>query len=237
MSQDLEKEAPNLNPSKVRLVFLDIDGVLNSMKTFILAGCWPHLNEDKEVSSGYFGGPKVKVLNIPTVKYVEGIDKYAVGLLNRLLISTNSHVVVSSSWREGLDIYQLRVVLEEMGLDPLRVIGKTSDTTAKRGEQIFHFLQGTGEKRSCGGSDFFVTEGRLIRSLSKVELNIDSYVILDDINQFLPDQMKNFVITDADEGLTLGDTLIAGSILTGKDFDVAKLQHGENHEGKIVLRI
>lgn len=232
----LLEEAPDLDYRKVRLVFLDIDGVINSYKTFILSGMWPNLNVDYELTQGYHGGPKSKVLKQPYVKHIEGIDKYAVGLLNMLLKSVNAHIVVSSSWREGLDIYQLRDVLAEMGIDPTRVIGKTSDVTAKRGEQIFNFLQGVGEKRFYAGPDFFVAGGRLIRGLSKIPLNVESYVILDDKPDFLPGQVRNFVRTEDYNGLSLEDTLLAGSVLLGgKDFEIPQLQNGEDYQGKLIL--
>jgi hypothetical protein len=230
----LKDEAPTLDTSKTRLVFLDIDGVLNSDKTFILAGAWPNLEVDHEADMGYFGGPRAKVVKAPYVKYPEGIDKYAVGLLNKLLVATNAHIVVSSTWREGVDIYSLRLVLGAMGVDPTRVIGKTPEFRGNRGEQIFDFLQGIKEKRYYTGPDFFVQNGRLIQSLSKVPVTVESYVILDDINDFLPQQMKDVVLTDGREGLSLDDTLLCGAALTGKDFELNHLIHGEEYQGRIL---
>ena len=231
----LTEEAPNLDVNKVRIVFLDIDGVINSNKTWLLAGGWPGLNEDKEASTGYWGGPKAKVISKPYVTFPDAIDKYAVGLLNKLLVATNSHIVVSSTWREGLDVYQLRDVLEERGFDPKRIIGKTQDTGHSRGEQIFNYIQSLGEKRSYGGPDFAVQNGRLISSLSKVEMTLNSYVIVDDIPDFTDDQEKNhYVETNDDLGLTLKDTLRMGEILTGKYFGMNQLMHGEGYAGKIL---
>src|SRR5579859_2007328 len=145
----LSIEAPDLNPDKVRLVFLDIDGVMISAKTALLAGGWGRLYVDYSMyDGGWFNSQEKKVLKEPYVKNLESIDKYAVGLLNQLCKVTNAHIVLSSTWRLGIDIYQIKDVLGAMGIDPKRVIGKTHSGGSKRGEEIFNFLQGVGEKRS-----------------------------------------------------------------------------------------
>jgi hypothetical protein len=184
----------------------------------------------------YFGGgPRNKTLKAPYVETPEAIDKYAVGLLNKLLIATNAHIVLSSTWREGLDIYDIRKMLGAMGFDENRVIGKTASTFNSRGEQIFNFIQAVGEKRFYSGPDFLVSNGRLIQSLSKVPMKLDSYVIIDDIDDFLQDQGAFFVQTNEQEGLTLEQTLVAGKVLTKKeDFELNHLIHGENYQGRIL---
>jgi hypothetical protein len=233
----LAEEAPNLDVNHVRLVFLDVDGVLNSMKTCLLTGSYPYLKVDYTLyDNGMFNSPSEKVLIEPFIENPDGIDKYSIGLLNKLLIATNSHIVLSSTWRLNLDVYQCRDFLGAMGIDPLRVIGKTHSGNDIRGEEVFNWLQGAGEKRSANGHDFYVTHGRLIKSLAGVELNVRSYVILDDSSDFTEEQkLSHFVQTDDNDGLGLTDTLLAGAILTGKDFDCTQLMYGENHGGKILL--
>lgn len=230
--KSLSEEAPKLNPNKARLIFLDIDGVLISVKTALLADGWGRLYVDYSMyDGGWFNPDEHKILKEPYVKNLESIDKYAVGLLNKLCEVTNAHIVVSSTWRLGIDTYQLRNVLGAMGIDPYRVIGKTLSGGVNRGEEISNFLQGVGEKRSYKGPDFFVTNGRLIESLDKVELNVESYVIIDDVQAFSEDQQAHFVKTQETEGFTLDNCLAAGSILTGKDFGIPQLQQGEDCEG------
>lgn len=229
-------EAPDLDPNKVRLIFLDIDGVVISTKTALLAGGWGRLYVDYSMyDGGYFNSPEEKVLKEPYVRNLESIDKYAVGLINQLCKATNAHIVLSSTWRLGINVYQIRDVLGAMGIDPRRVIGKTHSGGDRRGEEIFNFLQGAGEKRSNQGPDFFVSSGRLIQSLERIPLIVDSYAIIDDVQAFLPDQQKHFVKTDETEGFLLEDALLVGAILTGKDFDIPQLQKGEDHEGKLVI--
>lgn len=235
-TKTIQSEAPELDPKKVRLIFLDIDGVLISAKTALLADGWGRLFVDYSMyDGGWFNSSEKKVLCAPYVRNIESVDKYAVGLFNKLCETTNAHIVLSSTWRLGIDVYQCRQFLEAMGIDPYRVIGKTHSGGSNRGEEIFNFLQGVGEKRSYQGPDFFVAAGRLIESLDKVELNVESYVIIDDVQAFSETQQKHFVKTDEREGFTLEDCLIAGSILTGKEFDIAQLQQGEDYDGKIIL--
>lgn len=236
MDTTLKDEAPNLDINKVRLIFLDIDGVINSTKTWLLAGKWPYPEYDDDHGVHYDGGgPSSRSLKAPYVSTIEAIDKYAVGLINKLCIATNAHIVLSSTWRRNLDIYDIRTMLEVMGFDPKRVIGKTVESSGTRGEQVFNFCQAVGEKRFYSGPDFLVANGRLIQSLSKVPMKLDSYVIIDDVDDFLDDQSQHVVMTDAQDGLTLSETLYAGSILSGKGvFTTNHLVHGEDYQGSIL---
>lgn len=222
LDPDLKTEASNLNVNKVRLVFLDIDGVINSVKTSIFANGYPNL----DIKGDNF--------IVPKLVNERGFDRYAIDLLNKLLIATNSHIVLSSTWRIGVDIYQIRYFMEKIGFDPTRTIGKTA-SSGTRGEEIFNYLQGMGEKRSMRDGDYFANNGRLIKSLANVEMTVDSYVIIDDIDEFTQEQkLSHLVLTDGYEGLSLADTLLAGSKLTGKDFGIPQLVKGENHSGHII---
>jgi len=234
LDYSLASEAPNLDINKVRLIFLDIDGVINSTKTWLLAGRWPYPEYDDDYGVHYHGGgPVSRSLKAPYVSTIEAIDKYAVGLLNKLCVATNAHIVLSSTWRLNLDIYDIRKMLEAMGFDPLRVIGKTVESSGTRGEQIFNFCQAVGEKRFYSGPDFLVSNGRLIQSLSKVPMHLDSCVIIDDIEDGFEEE--DFVKTNPEEGLTLNNVIRAGQILTGNGyFSLNHLVHGEDYQGSIL---
>lgn len=108
------------------IVFLDIDGVLNSSAFFIQS---PD-HEDTEAGA---------------------IDPAAVRRLNRLLASTGAVVVVSSSWRYDRTVEDLQRLLEVRGFVG-QVVDKTPDITeqsehgiflrcATRGQEIFAWLQ------------------------------------------------------------------------------------------------
>src|SRR5579885_3774360 len=102
----------------VRLVFLDIDGVLNSMQ-FILK------------MQGLFDNP------------AHQIDPDAVKRLNRITDATGAFIVVSSTWRIPFVIWNnipgLRQLLADNGITA-PVLGATPNTDGNRGSQIQSWL-------------------------------------------------------------------------------------------------
>ncbi len=106
----------------VRVIFLDIDGVLNSSK-------WWH--DKKHVSWTD-----------------EQIDPRAVALLNELAPPKTTRIVVSSTWRL-MGLSRIRDVLESVGVKA-RVIGVTPDLVSlgdyRRGAEIAHWLSENGER-------------------------------------------------------------------------------------------
>lgn len=146
----------------MRLCFLDFDGVLNSDR--------------------YFAAN-------PRVTGNENLDPAAIGLLCDFLERTNCLVVVSSTWRIGSSVEELREILAERGFrDRGRVIGKTTGRTMNRGRQIDEYL-----KKLAVPSEL-------------------SFVILDDDGDMEP-HMANFVMTDSRVGLTKANLSQAQRIL------------------------
>jgi len=113
----------------MKVVFLDIDGVLNS-RSFML---------DFEARCEDAG----EVLG-----FQHQIDHRAVLRLNRLLINTRAVVVVSSSWRRIVDLDELGRILRNYGFEGT-IIGATPDLThldrgdrpVWRGDEIAHWLE------------------------------------------------------------------------------------------------
>jgi hypothetical protein len=115
----------------VKVVFLDIDGVLNSHE---------YVRSDRPRSKERGG--------------VMGIDPLAVSRLNRLLRATGAVVVVSSTWRKKRSRVELQGVLDARGFQGT-VHGKTPDLSGRspgatlylapqRGEEIRHWLEHDG---------------------------------------------------------------------------------------------
>lgn len=188
----------------LRLIFLDIDEVLTSSKTLVTSGYYPHHTT-----------PKDGEINIEVV-YPESIDKEAVTLINKLCAATSSMIVLSSSWRIGLNCLQIWSLFESLGLDPMYLLGRTDSEGGAngqgRGEEIQRFM------RELTISS--ITRQRMIHDnyllaqyggLGKTE--ISSYVIIDDSQDMLPEQLPNLVLVNAVEGLSLSDTIYAGRIL------------------------
>lgn len=89
------------------ILFLDIDGVLNSN------AWWSNPAR-----------PKVK----DNIWEPSHIDPTAVNLLDTVLVATGAEVVVSSSWRNSHTVEQIATLLADKGLScPERLVGKTPD--------------------------------------------------------------------------------------------------------------
>lgn len=95
----------------MRVLFLDIDGVLNSTKTAVAFGGYPHEPE-----------------------HIEAFDKAAIKLIQRLCDSSGVQVVLSSAWRITHDF---KVIGEAFGLP---IIDRTPSLLGTRGTEINAWL-------------------------------------------------------------------------------------------------
>lgn len=104
------------------VIFLDIDGVLNSVRSCVALGGYP-----------FPGGPGRKDRDW------HKFDAVAVGLLRNAIEKTGAVCVLSSSWRLGLDEVELNDLAAFLGVP---IIGMTRSTLGreKRGEQIRDWL-------------------------------------------------------------------------------------------------
>lgn len=80
-----------------KVLFLDIDGVLNNSKF---------------------------IKNKPDYK-AQDLDPENIRCLNKILERTGTSIVISSTWRLAYPMSQLVTILESQGLKPGRIIGKT----------------------------------------------------------------------------------------------------------------
>lgn len=139
----------------MRILFLDFDGVLNS---------WKWMQEDSARAEEEGRG-------------IYGLDPSAVARVNKIIAATGAVVVVSSSWRYGRSIEQLKDILEERGFQGI-VFDKTMDwskdearglyVAQERGDEIVSWLHGRPEIESYvvlnDGSDFTAIQDRHIRT-------------------------------------------------------------------------
>lgn len=132
---------------KIKVIFLDIDGVLNVIP------------EDHDEFGGTF--------------HTRFVDN-----LRRIIEETGAKIVISSSWRFG-GLERMKKMWEFRGL-PGEVIGITPDLWRNVKDEDFH------EKLKRGDE---------VQSWLDTHPNIENYVILDDDNDFLPNQRGNFVRT------------------------------------------
>jgi len=157
---------------KLKIVFLDFDGVLNS-HAFMLAK-----------PSG-----------------VVGLDPVAVKRVNRLLQATGAEVVVSSTWRHGRSLAQLRDVLAERGF-----VGNVRGTTPQQPFTIGS--SGIIETAKVRGQEIQAW----LDAAPNYGLDIESFVIIDDDSD-MAHLMDRLVKTSSVNGLVDTDVDLAIEML------------------------
>lgn len=109
------------------LIFLDIDGVLNS-------------------ADWYMRRAEVLGHGKPFNRNEEEIDPAALERLNRLLDVSNGEIVLSSTWRMTDGLARTRGLLQKMGLRPGRMIDATPVMHTYRGLEIQSWLDSFPEE-------------------------------------------------------------------------------------------
>lgn len=144
---------------KYRVLFLDIDGVLCTLRSHFAYGLPGGLERH--------------------------LDPVAVRMLAKFCEESNCKIVLSSSWRDDLDLEAMSCILMNAGFArvPWHSSWKTKNfdvktgwgmtQRGKRGDEIKQWLSENGNP---------------------------DYVILDDNSDFLPEQMPYFVQTDTNNG-------------------------------------
>ena len=162
-----------------KIIFLDIDGVLNSFR-------W-HNSEGNEKLTDRFG---------------RVFDPEAVSNLSKIVEETGADIVISSSWKcFGLD--GMQEMWKERNL-PGKVIGITPNTVSDE-----MLLYADLENMELG-----VIRGNEIKEwLSRHKRDVLQYVIIDDMDDMLPEQQYHVVLTDSLIGLSKWDAMKAIAIL------------------------
>ena len=148
---------------KIKIIFLDIDGVLNNSLE----------SEDHLIAT-------------VNDKYQGLYSPRCVDRLNTLVENTGSVIVLSSTWRLGLELSQIKLLLLSMGVKA-EVIGKTDyveNNFTFRGNEIYKWIQDNEKEYDIN------------------EFNYKSYVILDDDTDMLMWQQNNYVNCDPEIGMT-----------------------------------
>lgn len=160
---------------KIKIIFLDIDGVLNSNRFFTTVD------------------NKLRIAQHD--KYGDMFDPISATLLNKLISTTNAKVVVSSTWRhQGFE------KMKQMWIDRKmtgEVIGTTpsfgsyrngakQDVTIPRGSEIQWYYENKHFFRHWNWDGEYV-------QAEKKKCDLASYVILDDDSDMLYEQRNNFV--------------------------------------------
>lgn len=156
----------------MKVLFLDIDGVLNSHRSAIAFGAMPWSHELPD--TGKF-------------------DHVAVGMIRGIAEASGTSIVLSSSWRTSSNWESIATALR------LPIVDRTPQMLGPRGKEIAAWLAAHPE--------------------------VQSYAIVDDDADMLPEQLPHFVRTDMTEGLTFACAERLANLLGISIYDA-------NHRGR-----
>lgn len=161
----------------MKVIFLDIDGVLNSTET---CHNW-HLKTGKGGYGGFFD--EDEVATDENVKWGQNL----VDNLRTICEKTGAKIVISSTWRKHFTVPKFKEMFRVYGWEA-PVLDRTP-LMRIRGQEIKYWMD---------------------------KHKPESYVIIDDFDDFLREQYPFFVRTNPDIGLTQEDSLKAINILNNK---------------------
>ncbi len=132
--------------------------------------------------------------NTPKDKYGYAFDPKSVANLKRILDETGAEIVISSSWK-SLGLSELEEMWQDRGL-PGKLIGITPNTVSD--ELLLD--------ADLDHMELFSIRGMEIKEwLDKHGKKVSHYVIIDDMDNFLPEQQSHFVQTNPEVGITEED--------------------------------
>lgn len=161
----------------MKVIFLDIDGVMNSAEFY----------NRKRASSWEWAHMFGKYLSY-------SIDSDKVALLNKIIEATGAVVVLSSSWRLGPSVPVLKEDFKRVGIDVFDRCpcwGKYGVTDWK-----------VEEDENGHPYTTLIPRSEIVDAWLKEHPEVESYVIIDDNDQFNEEQHKRFILTDEQVGLT-----------------------------------
>ena len=165
----------------MRVVFLDVDGVLNSE-------AYVRKLEERHRALGHEDPARPKrETTCDCFKLYHQIDRDAVARVNRLIAATASKIVISSTWRKRFDPLEMQSMLREHGL-VADVIGATTD-----GHKDPEMVEVHGHLER-------IYRGHEIDLWLRNHPEIERFVILDDDSDMVMHKNR-LVQTDCEEGL------------------------------------
>jgi hypothetical protein len=123
----------------MKILFLDIDGVLNSWDWWTRRAA---LHESRDDGDERPIHDRLSHLVLP-VHREEDFDPIAVARLNAFIERTGATIVVSSTWRKGRTLQELIDVMRFFGVTG-PIFDKTPELNTRRGREIDHWLKSHG---------------------------------------------------------------------------------------------
>lgn len=146
-----------------KVIFLDIDGVLNTK---------------------YWDNMKVRD------QYGHTFDPNSVANLARIIDKTGAEIVISSSWK-CLGLGTLQKMWKDRKL-PGEIIDVTPDNLSDELLLIADLFN----------MDQLYIRGCEIKGWLALHKDVKHYIIIDDMDDFLPEQQNNLILTDPNVGIT-----------------------------------
>lgn len=132
--------------------------------------------------------------NTPRDKYGYAFDPKAVANLRKVVDETGAGIVISSSWK-CMGLSQMEDMWDERNL-PGKVVGITPNSVSDE------LLVDT----DIDSMELFHIRGEEIKEwLTKHGKHVSHYVIIDDMDNMLPEQQSHFVQTNPEVGITEDD--------------------------------
>jgi hypothetical protein len=173
----------------MKLIFLDIDGVLNNQLWYSSSEFKAKHDKFKDCSRKYHDEAQ--------------FDPRCVHQLNEITDKTKAKIVVSSSWRLGREVEELKSLFSDVGIKG-EVIGKTPYLSFRTTEYNYSVPRGCEIKAWIEMNKDIIGD-----KISKI-----NYVILDDDSDMLYWQRDKFLWVDPYSGLTHNTAYKAINILT-----------------------
>lgn len=178
------------------IIFLDIDGVLNSTSFYIERKKRHDAQKQSEVAQVENVREKLKMQGLlpstPEEKFKRELEHFKDEIcpvllqrFNTLCTEIDAKVVISSTWRLGRTLEELRIMFQEVG-GTFEIIDKTGKQGLNRGSDIQQWIDENINKETYGVDSF----------------DFINYAIIDDDSDMLLRQRENFFQTDTQHGLS-----------------------------------
>lgn len=185
----------------MRLIYLDIDGVLNSVQSMRSA-------QANSATPGQVAMIAMLEQHVPFINFHHklcSLDQQAVTRVSELVEATDAYLIITSTHRKffrkqtnltqeynwEFDLVKLQEYCSLLGLPTTRVLGFTPEA------------RGVGKMRGH----------EIAEHLASFPAQVAAYVIIDDDSDMLPEQLSSFVRTSYEVGFTADDQVRATAIL------------------------
>ena len=185
--------------SKLKIIFLDVDGVLNCSDFY--KNRWERLQANGETRDYPY----------------DEFSPECVARLNKVTDATGAKIVVSSTWRLGRTVEELQNLFKEVGItgeviDKTCHMGGAKGYTIPRGCEIDHWLDERKFQR--------INWSLKVQMEYAEKSEVDNYVIFDDDSDMLYNQREHFIKTSQKTGLDDSDVERAIELLSKPIWEV-----------------